>query len=91
MIYTLIAKEWYDRINGNSYFSARIMDGSGTVIATLPFQYGYGSQFEHEAKQVMVGMGLVDSSLFPREIFNTMHKHDRCLKRDVMVWGECKS
>lgn len=34
--------------NGNSYFSARI-EVDGRVIGHLPFQYGYGTQFEHEA------------------------------------------
>ena len=38
----LSVRRWRDRINGNSYFSARlIVDG---VTHRIPFQYGYGSQ-----------------------------------------------
>ena len=38
----LSVRRWRDRVNGNSYFSARlIVDG---VVHCIPFQYGYGSQ-----------------------------------------------
>lgn len=33
---------WRDRINGNSYFAARVY-ADGKEIARVPFQYGYGS------------------------------------------------
>ena len=41
------AKEWFDKINGNSYFCGTItlnylMDNQETFL--MPFQYGYGSQ-----------------------------------------------
>lgn len=36
--------EWFDKVNGNSYFSARgYMDGD--LVAVLPFQYGYGDHY----------------------------------------------
>ena len=38
------AKEWFDKANGNSYFSARIQI-DGKEVAILPFQYGYGSHY----------------------------------------------
>lgn len=38
------AKEWFDRINGNSYFSARVFLND-KLVATLPFQYGYGDHY----------------------------------------------
>ena len=42
------AKEWRDKINGNSYFSSDVtlnygMDSQETI--KLPFQYGYGNQY----------------------------------------------
>lgn len=43
-------REWFDKINGNSYFSARIWV-DGEVVGVLPFQYGYGSQYEYEAQK----------------------------------------
>ncbi len=49
------AKEWFDRVNGNSYFSARVyLDDE--EIAVLPFQYGYGSHYEHMAMQAIKGI-----------------------------------
>jgi len=37
---TIQTKEWFDRINGNSYFSADVFLGMD-LIMKLPFQYGY--------------------------------------------------
>ena len=47
---------WYDSVNGNSYFAGEItlnykMQNETTLY--MPYQYGYGSQFKHEAlKQI---------------------------------------
>jgi len=46
----LEAKEWFDKINGNSYFSCNIIV-NGKLVHTLPFQYGYGSHYEELALQ----------------------------------------
>jgi len=45
------AKEWFDKVNGNSYFAALVtlnfgMPGEKQI--KLPFQYGYGNQYEQE-------------------------------------------
>jgi hypothetical protein len=50
------AKEWFDKINGNSYFSGTItinygMENEETFL--MPFQYGYGSSYEEEAKAIL--------------------------------------
>lgn len=37
---TIQTKEWFDRINGNTYFSADVFLGMD-LIMRLPFQYGY--------------------------------------------------
>lgn len=49
-------REWFDKVNGNSYFSARIWV-DGAQIAILPFQYGYGDQFQHEAQKKLLDLG----------------------------------
>jgi len=51
-------REWFDKVNGNSYFSARIWVDGGQ-IAILPFQYGYGSQFEYEAQKKLLELGYI--------------------------------
>jgi hypothetical protein len=43
------AKEWFDKVNGNSYFSAIViinfsLKDEKRII--LPFQYGYGNHYE---------------------------------------------
>ena len=50
------AKEWFDNKNGNSYFAGTItlnylLDNEETFL--MPFQYGYGSQYEQEAKAIL--------------------------------------
>lgn len=50
------AREYTDKTYGNSYFSARI-EVDGKVIGHLPFQYGYGTQFEHEAMKSLIASG----------------------------------
>jgi hypothetical protein len=42
------SRAYFDKSGGNTYFSARI-SVNGTLVGVLPFQYGYGSQFETEA------------------------------------------
>jgi len=49
-------REWFDKVNGNSYFSARIWVDGGQV-AILPFQYGYGDQYLYEAQNKLIELG----------------------------------
>jgi len=37
---TIQTKEWFDKVNGNTYFSAEVHLGMD-LIMKLPFQYGY--------------------------------------------------
>lgn len=44
----IICREWFDKANGNSYFSAKIHVNAGLEDEQefiLPFGYGYGEQF----------------------------------------------
>ena len=48
----ITALEWFDRVNGNSYFAGEIIinyDLQGYKKIIMNFQYGYGSQYESEA------------------------------------------
>ena len=50
------AKEWFDKVNGNSYFCGTIILNYGLKnqeTFLMPFQYGYGSQYEYEAKAIL--------------------------------------
>lgn len=55
-------KTWFDKVNGNSYFSARV-EIDGEEVARLPFQYGYGDQYLHEARKVLTEKGLIESRI----------------------------
>lgn len=46
------ALEWFDKVNGNSYFAANIVINYGTPaprVYSIPFQYGYGDSYIHAA------------------------------------------
>jgi hypothetical protein len=52
----LNALEWFDKINGNSYFAGTIIINYGLKtekIYIMPFQYGYGSQYEYAAFRIL--------------------------------------
>lgn len=51
--YIATVKEWHDKINGNTYFSACIDDIEKEKNYKIPFQYGYGSQSEFEIKNYL--------------------------------------
>jgi len=51
------AKEWFDKVNGNSYFCGTITLNYGMKTEQtflMPFQYGYGSQYEQQAKSILI-------------------------------------
>jgi hypothetical protein len=51
--YVSTIKEWRDRINGNTYFSAQIEDVKNGKKQYLQFQYGYGSHAEYTCKELL--------------------------------------
>lgn len=57
---------WFDKRNGNSYFSARVYDLKMKLLFVCPFQYGYGS---HPRDTVL---GNIDALVLSVH----MHKHD---------------
>ena len=91
----LQAKEWFDKVNGNSYFAAIITLNFGTDTEralAIPFQYGYGNQYETEALNTLQSEGYISSTLgvyslqsFCREnnIILRSSKKDKCLKREL--------
>lgn len=89
-------KKWFDRVNGNSYFSARVtinfgLENEKTVF--VPFQYGYGDSYKHTSIEALREEGLLPDNTPSWECFE---KHciilrsslrDKCLKREVIAWG----
>lgn len=85
---------WFDKVNGNSYFAAIVVLNYGTPEAKeikLPFQYGYGSQYEQEAKQALIDGGYITnngtSGLYTyckdNGIVLRSNNQKNCLKREL--------
>ena len=56
------AKEWFDKVNGNSYFAGTVCINFGMknqVNINMPFTYGYGSYYEQEAMNVLISNKIV--------------------------------
>jgi len=88
------AKEWFDKVNGNSYFSGVItvnfgMDNAREYI--MPFQYGYGDYFMQEAKSRLVEHneisiehnGALWSFCKDNDIILRYNKQTGCKKREL--------
>ena len=88
------AKHWFDNKNGNSYFAGTITLNYGTETKEtflMPFQYGYGSSYEHEAKAILTQFNKISSdygsplSVYCREnnIILRTSLQENCLKREL--------
>lgn len=42
--YIAVIRKWWDKQNGNSYFSAQVFDIHMRLIKVLPYQYGSDSE-----------------------------------------------
>lgn len=97
------AKEWFDKTNGNSYFSARITINHGSRNQkefTIPFRYGYGTQYLQDAKQELINRGYFNKvedycSLYTLCLMNDIviryNLIGKCKKKEVQEWGEANA
>lgn len=56
----VIALEWFDKNNANSYFSMEVTINyqmKSEICFSVPMQYGYGDQYKHEAFQELIKRG----------------------------------
>ena len=85
--YIATTKEWFDRANGNSYFSSRVENITTGEEIVIPFQYGYGNHSEHVIRK---RLGLKnDWYNEDSEVHNIKFiKIDKCLKREVVAHGK---
>ncbi len=96
----IIAKEYFDKANGNIYFSARVTLNYGLsdeVTLYLPFQYGYGEHYINMAKKEIAKYFVIDKNDSPEAFFISLYvynvvlrtnKEDNCKKRDVEDFGK---
>jgi hypothetical protein len=92
------AREWFDRANGNSYFSAQITTNFGMEDQKtyyLPFQYGYGDHYTYAAKQHLVELGVIDADdrtglwawCKDNGVIYRYSKQEGCKQADCKAWG----
>ena len=87
--YIVIAKEWRDKINGNSYFSARIENTVENKVYALAYQYGYGDQYKHEAiKRLQEEGEIVLNYRCVSDLPVKFIKIPNCKKRDTVAYGK---
>jgi hypothetical protein len=84
------AKHWFDKVNGNSYFSAEVVTNYGQEDAQtfiLPFQYGYGDAYIYASLSELNKLGLIGATntadLRKEGIILRNHIEKNCKKRDL--------
>lgn len=92
-------KEWFDKVNGNSYFSGMITLNYGmndTKYIEMQFQYGYGEHYINVATMSLIELGYINpvkhkNGLYPplwqysrdNNIILRTSKKENCLKREL--------
>lgn len=51
-VITVIAKRWFERVNGNTYHSC-VVYVNGDLIGEESFTYGYGSHYIQTAREIL--------------------------------------
>lgn len=93
------ALEWFDKVNGNSYFAGTVTINYGTDEAktlTMPYQYGYGTSYQDEAFKV-----LTEANLLPAGQYTSLYgqckelgiilrtsKRENCKKAELKAIGQ---
>jgi len=52
---------WFDKVNGNTYFSNRVWV-DGKIVFIMPMEYGYETQYEHRALEELKNRGYINST-----------------------------
>ena len=55
--FTVIAKKWFDKVNGNTYHSVRCIRHKDNAVVVGRFQYGYGEHYKQTALDGMFDAG----------------------------------
>ena len=81
-------RKWRDNINGNTYFSVRLYipqtDTPSGRIINIPFQYGYGDQWQWETRKVLENIGIIEKTdKYSRELPIEWIFDGVMLKRDM--------
>ena len=74
----IIAKEWLDRIYGNSYFAVKIELENETLL--IPFTYGYDEAYLYEAINL-----LIKANYLPTTVQNAWTLKNYCNDNKIVL------
>ena len=84
------AKEWFDKVNGNSYFASLITVNYGmpdTIEFKLPFQYGYDSAYLYQSIALLKRENIISvdntADLLEQGIILRSNIQRNCKQRDL--------
>lgn len=89
------AKEWFDKVNGNSYFAALItlnfgMSNEKTI--KVPFQYGYGDSSRYKSIEQLQKDGILpNEGTLQRDYFTDNNIIVRYSKKENCKKSELKN
>jgi hypothetical protein len=86
----VIAKEWFDNGFGNSYFAGTVTINNATETEEtflMPFQYGYGSQYEQEAKNILTEFNKISAN-YGLSLYSYCKENDITL--NISKQDDCK-
>ena len=69
LVVFIAARQWHNKTYGNVYYSARVYV-DGELVILLPFQYGYGNQYEYEAMRELAANGYIPEEYATRPIWH---------------------
>ncbi len=85
------AKKWFDKYNGNTYHSVRIIRIRDKAVLKCDWTYGYGTQYKVTAKDKMVeNKWIPNVRTYERDNDYPIYWIDEGhgLKRDMVMWGK---
>ena len=56
---TIIGRRWFDKINGNTYFSA-VGLVNGELKIEINYEYGYGNTYQHRVGNELDRLGYIN-------------------------------
>lgn len=80
------AKQWFDKINGNSYFAGTITINYGMKTEEtflMPFQYGYDSSYEQEAKSILTEFNKISAYEYMQSLYTYCKDNNIILRSSI--------
>lgn len=84
--------EWFDKVNGNSYFAGSVTLNYGMkneTIINLPFQYGYGDHYKYKAFKALIDSGYIkDAEKYSNGSMEVLWQY--CKRKNIILRASIK-